>query len=1066
MFVFRQRLAAIQESLSSNLSMAFLGMTFDICFLWTYSKKKNAIFVKINIQHRLFLMKRTLFTIFSALLILSSCAPELDLTEIVPGTGVEESSDDTGSTIIFSAEAGSATLTINASRVWTIDKTGSEDDSWLSCSPYAGGKGESTVTISVKENDTYSERSATLILKCDNLSKEIKVIQHDTDFLATASDSYNLDYDQTRFELTVQANRDYHVSSTGDWLRPVETKTLRTDKIIFDVDRNDGKTSRKCSVIITDGTVTRTISITQLAISHYPRTDEEKIASMVLTSSIFDESKKILENYYHSTQDIDEVIKRVSEITGVYSAKLALSGNAVNIMQKDSVTVFVLLPEFYNDSTPLLTKSTDIDGIYNPICDYDASFPTSKKALYLIPFYDDRKSISPVIVDVSIDYDISILEYIGYQVDTLRNQRANLAAFSGEKLQDYSVIIFDCHGLCDTIDKSVGPETFLVTGGFVLGNLESFPDRNSGKVQTSDWKGRAVWAISKEWIKKDNPHFDNSIVYSGSCMGFKTDDLANYFINNGANAYIGYRESVDFDQEFILKSTLIDRMAHGSSLEESISYTKKYLSQDGNSFPIYNDFYAHTILEYKQIEEKSVFFANPCPTNLKSTLSGNKVSLSWDISTWTGSYEYDVYINGERHSLNKCFVRGEHPEPLIYICPKSNQYSWFVVASLLDDDGKTVIASYKSAVEEFTYTAPYIDAKLLNEDISCEAGTVTVEVDSNVDVSVNVPDNDWLTYKGVSSDGKKHTFSMAYNPDLYSRSVNVEFYNRELGLSKRVRITQNPAIYPDDWSTREFWHRSFVLLYARQGCSPAPPEMEGVNTFKSRYSDKVEVLSVYHNDGFPLPRVFNSPSLVDKYDFSYTPCSLFNGKDYVWFNSTSADTQREMIRKVDANKARTGIGFTSRIEGDNINVDVSLLVKSKGKYSISVFLMEDNVIAFQAGARDENNYRHDHVARKALTADTGDKFSTTQDNVVKDFSYSTTIPSSVNKNNLKVLVVTHIETGSYSISYSGSLNETFYGSYVDNAASEKAGVRHKVDFVDNRDGSNENINPGGDIDFN
>lgn len=1041
-------------------------------------------------------------------MILSSCTPELDLTEIVPGTGVEESSDDTGSTIIFSAEAGSATLTINASRVWTIDKTGSEDDSWLSCSPYAGGKGESTVTISVKENDTYSERSATLILKCDNLSKEIKVIQHDTDFLATASDSYNLDYDQTRFELTVQANRDYHVSSTGDWLRPVETKTLRTDKIIFDVDRNDGKTSRKCSVIITDGTVTRTISITQQVTTHFPVTEEDLKKSTTISQRI----GNVVDSLYDVHEgDLDKVVNALKEDKDIFNAKANPTYTGISLMQRDSLWLNFLFnydTRADNDSDPSLYSIAN-----NSIASYsdDYRVDSKNKALILAPFQDS--------FNAPLSSITRSLYNCGFSLDDIvvkPNQNADITQFIGDKLEKYSLIIFDTHGSLGYHAREPEGEWnswHTVMASATEYDTKTVQDLIDKKILT--WDDIAIIKIKDTFYLSmttnfiENTWLDKACVIMTACSSSNIKENANgqtsmiqSFLISNASIVSGYYASINGTITNVVTEKIIEYMSHGYSFQdaEKLIINSEVLETLKNEriFNLRNRTdisesdrassiaaYDPHLFESRPKTSPAYFIVDPHPKPQEPDIQGRKIFLSWESNisdfqdvwsyydyhvmkkvskTFNHQVKYEVYINDDKLP-NSHFVDGDPSNKTVSFNPgDKTDFSWYVIANYYIDG--QLSASYKSAVEEFTYTAPYIDAKLLNEDISCEAGTVTVEVDSNVDVSVNVPDNDWLTYKGVSSDGKKHTFSMAYNPDLYSRSVNVEFYNRELGLSKRVRITQNPAIYPDDWSTREFWHRSFVLLYARQGCSPAPPEMEGVNTFKSRYSDKVEVLSVYHNDGFPLPRVFNSPSLVDKYDFSYTPCSLFNGKDYVWFKSTSADTQREMIRKVDANKARTGIGFTSRIEGDNINVDVSLLVKSKGKYSISVFLMEDNVIAFQAGARDENNYRHDHVARKALTADTGDKFSTTQNNVVKDFSYSTTIPSSVNKNNLKVLVVTHIETGSYSISYSGSHNETFYGSYVDNAASEKAGVRHKVDFVDNRDGSNENINPGGDIDFN
>lgn len=1051
-------------------------------------------------------MKKALSAFLLISLFLISCTPELDVTGFTPGSGTEDSSDL--STIIFSAKAGTATISLYANKSWSLEVHGSEDYTWLSIGPSSGGKGSSSINIKVKENDSHSERSATLVLTCDNISKEIKVIQHDAKDIIPLKESYEVYYDATKFELPVMANTDYKVSTTADWLRYVETKALRSDTIIFEVDSNDSKTSRNCSVIITDGTVTRTIGITQLPTTHFPITANELKKSTTISRRIGNMVDSLFSIH---DGNLDNIVSSLKEDKDIFNAKANPTYTGISIMQRDSLWLNFL----FNYTTR--AEHDDDSSLYsitnNSIASYsnDYRVNSKNKALILAPFQDSfnapLSSITRSLYNSGFDLNNIIIK---------QNQNADITQFIGDKLTEYSLIIFDTHGSLgyharEPEGEMVYWQTLLVSATEY--NEKIVQDLIDKRILT--WDDIAVVGINNSFYLSMTTNFidktwlDAPCVIMTACNSSHIKENLNgqasmiqSFLISNASIISGYYSTISGTITNIVTQKIIEYMSHGYSFQdaEKLIINSDVLETLKNEriFNLQNrtDISESErnasiaacdqhLFESRPKTSPPYFLVDPHPKTQVPDIQGRNIILSWESNlsdfqdVWSyydyhalkkvsntlhHQVKYEVYINDNKLPNSHFLDRDPSNKQVSFYPGDKTDFTWYVIANYYIDG--QLSASYKSEVEEFTYTAPYIDAKLLNEDISCEAGTVTVEVDSNVDVSVDVPNNDWLTYKGVSSNGKKYTFSLTNNTGIYSRSVNVKFYNRELNLSTSVRITQNPAIYPDDWTTREFWHRAFVLLYARQGCSPAPPEMEGVNTFKSRFNDKVEVLSVYCDDGYPLSQVFNSPSLVKKYDFSYTPCPLFNGKDYVRFQYTSADWQRDMIKKVDANKARTGIGFTSRIEGSTINVDVSLLVKSKGNYSISVFLMEDNVIAFQLGARDEDNYKHDHVARKALTADTGDKFSTTQNNVVKNFSYSTTIPSSVNKNNLKVLVVTHIETGKYSVSYSNSRNETFYGSYVDNAASEKAGVRHKVDFIDNRDGNNENIIPGGDIDFN
>ena len=133
-------------------------------------------------------------------------------------------------------------------------------------------------------------------------------------------------------------------------------------------------------------------------------------------------------------------------------------------------------------------------------------------------------------------------------------------------------------------------------------------------------------------------------------------------------------------------------------------------------------------------------------------------------------------------------------------------------------------------------------------------------------------------------------------------------------------------------------------------------------------------------------------------------------------------------------------------------LNISAYIKKAGSYKVTAYLVEDKIIGYQAdytyGASD--NYEHNGVLRAAFTDVLGDEFTVSQDNEIKDFTYSASVPSGCVNNNLRIVVFVEKADGS---EY-----------YVDNSATEKVGVqKHLAVKSGNWIGGNEGIIPGDDI---
>lgn len=204
------------------------------------------------------------------------------------------------------------------------------------------------------------------------------------------------------------------------------------------------------------------------------------------------------------------------------------------------------------------------------------------------------------------------------------------------------------------------------------------------------------------------------------------------------------------------------------------------------------------------------------------------------------------------------------------------------------------------------------------------------------------------------------------------------------------------------------------------------------------------LLSQYNIDGFPTG-IIDGRSLLMNYDSSY-------GAKLI----ESAVKETENVYST-----QTGIAFKSSFSGQNLTVDLTLYLKKADAYKVTVIVTEDNIVGYQADYNngEHSDYVHNHIARITLTDISGESFRTTEDASVKNFKYTTAIPSGYNKNNLRILVYVQRPFGS-TIIQSGN-----YGNYfVDNCASAKIGTTLKLMTAEDMAGSNnDRLQPGKDI---
>lgn len=265
---------------------------------------------------------------------------------------------------------------------------------------------------------------------------------------------------------------------------------------------------------------------------------------------------------------------------------------------------------------------------------------------------------------------------------------------------------------------------------------------------------------------------------------------------------------------------------------------------------------------------------------------------------------------------------------------------------------------------------------------------------------------------------------------------------------------------PEDWAGKEFWHKSLGMRFTATWCGYCPMMATSFASAISQYPNRIELLNL-HPTSSNLG--FNGTSKLENiFKITSFPTGMIDYRSSIANYSNSNYTTKVILNAVKETESnypvKTGISFSSSVSGNTLNLNVKLYIKEKGDYKVTAVLLEDNIIGYQNGGGD--SYNHSSIARVALSDITGDTFSTTADNKTVEKNYSVTIPSSYNKDNLKILVYVLKQYGSQPI-----IRTANYGDYyVDNATSAAIGTTQDLVFSDGTVyGGNEDTKDGGEI---
>lgn len=275
--------------------------------------------------------------------------------------------------------------------------------------------------------------------------------------------------------------------------------------------------------------------------------------------------------------------------------------------------------------------------------------------------------------------------------------------------------------------------------------------------------------------------------------------------------------------------------------------------------------------------------------------------------------------------------------------------------------------------------------------LESEESNISVDYSGNISVSCRILEgSDWIVWTKALEQGR-FTFRVAENKGGKARTGIIDMYNVEAGISEKISIYQKAHNF----------HKSLIMFFTATWCGWCPITEEMVAEALYGRQGRYEVAN-FHGRRSNLE--FNSiDPLMEEYEITAYPTPIVDGRRVVYTPDALYKAQQETESKYSCS---TVYGIRSSFSGNDLAVDVDVLCKEVDSYKLTVLLVEDGIVGYQANSVEgpQDDYHHENVVRMALTNVLGDAFFTVEKNTTKSFSFKVSVPGSYNKENLRVIV--------------------------------------------------------------
>ena len=186
--------------------------------------------------------------------------PTIDKITFVSGSNTSPS---------FEVEGGNISLSFTTTSAWTATLINNRAEGWCSVQPTNGPAGNNTITINVSPNEDFDEKEANIVVKSGTASQNISVSQKQKNALTLTAGKFVVDDIGGEVEVEIKANVKYSYTigeeESKEWITYSGSRALTTSYLTFNIAENPHQTPREGTIVITDGTLSETVTIYQNA---------------------------------------------------------------------------------------------------------------------------------------------------------------------------------------------------------------------------------------------------------------------------------------------------------------------------------------------------------------------------------------------------------------------------------------------------------------------------------------------------------------------------------------------------------------------------------------------------------------------------------------------------------------------------------------------------------------------------------------------------------------------------------------------------------------------------------
>ena len=152
-------------------------------------------------------------------------------------------------------EGGNVTVEVKSNIQYEVSIP-SQFQNWIKHEPETKAITVKNFTFTILENKEYGKREGYIVFNGNSLKDTVHIYQTaDPRTLILSKDTYNISSAKESIEVELKPNVDYSISipsSASHWIKLLETKAIRTDKIYFEIEENTTYDNRSAQIFIRD----------------------------------------------------------------------------------------------------------------------------------------------------------------------------------------------------------------------------------------------------------------------------------------------------------------------------------------------------------------------------------------------------------------------------------------------------------------------------------------------------------------------------------------------------------------------------------------------------------------------------------------------------------------------------------------------------------------------------------------------------------------------------------------------------------------------------------------------